>query len=153
MGMPTTLKGRYRPQYPDKYKGDPANIWFRSSWERDVMQWLDRRTDVIWWMSEERAIWYRNPVTKKNARYFPDFIVCYEKDGVRYEEVIEVKPARQVKGPPVNPKRRTKNWMNEVKTYAVNLAKWKAAEGWCEDRGANFKILTEDNIPKWRKRK
>ena len=151
MGMSVTLKGRYRPLFPDKYKGDPANIWFRSSWERDVMQWLDRRTDVVWWMSEERCVWYRNPVTKKNARYFPDFIVCYERNGIKYEEMIEVKPQRHVDGPNPKPKRKTKNWMNEVKTYAINQAKWRAAETYCEDRGMNFRLLTEKNIPRWGK--
>ena len=151
--MPVTLKGRYKPLYPDKYKGDPANIWFRSSWERDVMQWLDKRTDVIWWMSEERCVWYRNPVTKKNARYFPDFIVKYERNGIVYEEMIEVKPKKHVTGPNPNPKRKTKSWMNEVRTYVINQAKWKAAETYCEDRGMSFRLLTEDNVPTWGKRK
>ena len=65
--MAPTLKGRFRPKNPEKYKGDPNNIWFRSSWERDVMNWLDNRSDVISWMSEERCVWYlqEDPVTKK----------------------------------------------------------------------------------------
>ena len=152
MCVASTLQGRYKPKFPDKYKGDPANIWFRSSWERDVMHWLDGRSDVVWWMSEERCVWYQNPITKRNARYFPDFIVCYERNGVKYEEMIEVKPARQVKGPNPEPKRRTKSWVNEVKTYSINQAKWRAAETYCEDRGMNFRLLTEDTISKWRKR-
>ena len=151
--MPGTLKGRFRPRNPDKYKGDPSNIWFRSSWERDVMNWLDRREDVISWMSEERCVWYRNPVTKKNARYFPDFIVKYERNGIVYEEMIEVKPRKHVTGPNPNPKRKTKSWMNEVRTYVINQAKWKAAETYCEDRGMSFRLLTEDNVPTWGKRK
>ena len=147
MGMPVTLKGRYRPLFPDKYKGDPANIWFRSSWERDVMQWLVKRSDVIWWMSEERAVWYRNPVTKKNARYFPDFIVEYQRsDGITMQEMVEIKPSRQVEGPPVNPKRRTKAWAAACMTYAQNQSKWKAARRWCEDRGMNFRIVTEKEL-------
>mgnify|MGYP003329043163 CR=1 FL=1 len=68
--MGNTLKGRFRPINPDKYRGDPMNIWFRSSWERDMMNWLDTRKDIIWWASEERCVWYNNPVTKKKARYF-----------------------------------------------------------------------------------
>ena len=73
--MAATLKGRFRPRNPDKYKGDPSNIWFRSSWERDVMNWLDNRSDVISWMSEERVVWYYNPVTKKKARYLGIWII------------------------------------------------------------------------------
>ena len=56
MGVAPTLKGRFRPRNPEKYRGDPSNIWFRSSWERDMMNWLDTRTDVISWMSEERVV-------------------------------------------------------------------------------------------------
>ena len=151
--MGNTLKGRFKPINPDKYKGDPMNIWFRSSWERDVMNWLDRNDEVIWYMSEERAVWYYNPVTKKKARYFPDFIICYERNGIKYEEMLEVKPQKHVDGPNPNPKRRSKSWVNEVKTYAVNQAKWRAAETYCEDRGMSFRLLTENNVPTWKKRK
>ena len=150
--MPTTLKGRFKPRHPEKYQGDPANIWFRSSWERDVMHSFDTNDSVISWMSEERCVWYYDPVTKKKRRYFPDFICKVMRDGVEYTEMIEVKPHRQVTGPNPNPKRKTKGWVNEVKTYATNMAKWKAAEEYCEDRGWNWKILSEDNVPAWRKK-
>ena len=151
--MGNTLKGRFRPINPHKYKGDPNNIWYRSSWEFDVMKWLDTNKEVIWYMSEERCVWYYNPVTKKKARYFPDFIVCYERNGVQHTEMLEVKPQRHVDGPNANPKRRTKSWLNEVKTYAINQAKWRAAETYCEDRGMSFRLLTENNVPAWKKRK
>ena len=99
------------------------------------------------WQSEEKAIWYDNPITKRKARYFPDFIVEYERsDGITMQEMVEIKPARQVEGPPTNPKRRTKAWMNAVMTYAQNMAKWKAARRWCEDRGMNFRIVTEKEL-------
>jgi hypothetical protein len=150
--MPATHKGRFKPRNPEKYKGDPNDIWFRSSWERDVMQSLDANKLVVRWMSEERCIWYRDPVTKKNRRYFPDFIVEYDRDGAIVTEMIEVKPYRHITGPNPQPKRRTKGWMNEVKTYATNVAKWKAAEEYCEDRGWNWKLLSENEVPSWRRR-
>ena len=151
--MGTPLKGRFKPRHPEKYKGDSNNIIYRSSWERDVMSWLDMREDVVAWMSEERCVWYYNPVSKKNSRYFPDFIVRYKRDDVIHEEMIEVKPSRHVKGPNPNPKRRTKSWMNDVQTYVINQAKWKAAETYCEDRGWRCRLLTEENVPTWKKRK
>ncbi len=65
------------------------------------MKWCDASPHVHQWMSEERAIWYFDPVPKKKRRYFPDFIVKYERnDGIICEEVIEVKPKRQIEGPP-----------------------------------------------------
>lgn len=147
--MSQTLKGKFRPHNPEKYKGDPSNIVYRSSWERSFMNYLDLHQDVEWWMSEERCVWYDNPVTKKKARYFPDFIVCYNRKGVRTTEMVEIKPQNQVDGPPVNPKRKTEAWVNAVKTYIINRKKWEAAAKQCEDRGWNFRLLTEKNVPEW----
>ena len=36
--------------------------------------------------------------------------------------------------------------MNEVRTYAVNDAKWKAAREYCKDRQMVFMILTEKEL-------
>ena len=60
--------------------------------------------------------------------------------------MIEIKPEAQVLGPPTEPKRRTKAWVNAVKTYLVNRAKWEAAAKVCEDRGWNFRIVTEKHL-------
>lgn len=148
--MASTLKGKYRCTNPDKYKGDPGNIFYRSSWERDFCKFCDTREQIIWWQSEEKRIRYYDPVSKKWRTYFPDFYIAIKgKDGIIREELVEVKPWKQVKGPPTNPKRRTKSWLNEVHTYVTNQAKWKAAREWCEDRGSNFRIITEKDESKW----
>lgn len=148
--MAKTLQGRFRPSNPQKYKGDCGNILYRSSWEHAFMKWCDDTDAVKSWMSEERAIWYYNPVQKKKCRYFPDFIVQYMgSDGIIREEVVEIKPQKQVDGPPRNPKRRTKAWANAVQTYMVNQAKWKAAADWASDRGMSFRLLTEKTNPSW----
>ena len=144
--MPGTLKGKYKPRNPQKYKGNPTEIYYRSSWELQFMKWVDKNDKVIWWQSEEKAIWYYDPVSKKKRRYFPDFIVYYERsDGTCMTEVVEVKPQSQVDPPPKNPKRRTKAWMNSVRTYLTNQAKWQAAANYCENEGYNFRLLTEKN--------
>ena len=125
-------------------------IEHRSSWEREFMKWLDTSDAVIQWSSEEVAIWYFDPVAKKNRRYFPDFIVKYTNSkGIVVEEVVEIKPQSQVNGPNPNPKRRTKSWAGQVMTYMTNMAKWKAASTWAEDRGMNFRLLTEKDVKGW----
>ena len=63
--------------------------------------------------------------------------------------MVEIKPQRQVDGPNPNPKRRTKSWVNEVKTYLINQKKWEAATNLCEDKGWNFRLLTEKNVRNW----
>ena len=116
------------------------------------MQWADKNERVIWWESEERRIPYYDPVAKRKRTYYPDFYLAYKRsDGIITETLVEVKPAKQVKGPAENPKRRTKAWLNEVYTYATNQAKWKAAAEWCEDHGANFQLITEKELGRWQR--
>jgi hypothetical protein len=137
-------QGKYRPQNPKKYKGDANNIVYRSSWERTFAKWCDLQESVVSGGSEEKCLWYYDPVSKKKRRYFPDFIIrVRESDGLIVTRMIEIKPHSQVVGPPTNPKRKTKAWLNQVHTYVTNMAKWDAARGVCENRGWQFVIVTE----------
>ena len=50
-----------------------------------------------------------------------------------------------------NPKRKTKQWLNSVRTWTINEAKWKSANEFCLDHNMEFKILTEDHLnPKYK---
>jgi hypothetical protein len=138
--------GLFRPRNPQKYVGDPRNIVYRSSWECRCMDWFDRNPDILSWASEELIIPYKSPVDGKFHRYFPDFLVKLKtKDGKTKTLLIEVKPKYQTV-PPVQPSRKTKRFINEVMTYGVNQAKWKAATEYCLDRGWEFQIITEDHL-------
>lgn len=138
--------GKFRPKNPAKYVGDSTNIIYRSSWECRLMDWFDRNPDVISWASEELIIPYKSPVDGKFHRYFPDFLVKLRtKDGKNRTLLIEVKPKYQTQ-PPVQPSRKTKKFINEVVTYGVNQAKWKAANEYCADRGWEFRVITEDHL-------
>lgn len=137
------VKGFFKPKNPQKYKGDPTNIVFRSSWELKLMMYLDIHNDVVKWGSEEIIIPYRSPIDNKIHRYFVDFIVTkINKDGKKETVLIEVKPFRQTKEP-IKPKKMSKKFLTEVKDWGVNTAKWKAAEEFCKNRGWQFKIFTE----------
>ena len=138
-------KGRFKPKNPQKYKGDPNNIIYRSTWEIKVMNYLDENPNVLWWGSEELPIPYISPVDKKKHRYFPDFIAKMRKaDGTVMTYVIEVKPEKQTQPP--TQKRKTKTFLQEAITYEVNKAKWYAAEEFCKDHGWQFQILTERHL-------
>ena len=134
-------QGKYRPSFPRKYKGDYNNVIYRSSWEYKFMKWCDLTPSIEEWGSEEIIIPYISPVDGKRHRYFPDF---YVKIGNK-KYLVEVKPFKQTKEPKTQ-KRNTKKYINEVVTYAVNQAKWKAAVEFCEDRMIQFKIITEDEL-------
>jgi hypothetical protein len=121
--------GRYRPSNRHKYKGDPTNIIYRSLWERKFMVWCDKNENILEWGSEEIVIPYISPVDNRVHRYFPDFYLrARTRDGGTQKFIIEVKPQKQTVPPKNKSKRITRQYLSEVKTYAVNEAKWKAAE-------------------------
>jgi hypothetical protein len=140
-----SYKGWFRPKNPSKYKGNATNIIYRSNWELRVMKWLDGNPAVIWWASEELPIPYVSPVDNKVHRYFPDFIVrTKRKDGSEQTSILEVKPHKQTMMP--TQKRKTQRYLAEVATYAVNQAKWKAADLFCKEHGWQFQLITEKEL-------
>ena len=138
-------RGRFYPKHPLKYKGDPNKIVYRSSWEVRVMKYLDDNDGVVWWASEEMNVKYISPVDGRVHRYFPDFVVkVRRKDNSSTIFMLEVKPEAQTKLR--QPKRVTKQYINEAATYAVNQAKWKYAEEFCKDHGWVFRVVTEKDL-------
>lgn len=141
-----TYKGRFKPQNPEKYKGDPSNIIYRSGWEFRFMRYVDKHPRVIEWSSEEIVIPYRSPIDGRVHRYFPDFLVkLINKQSKKETILVEIKPDYQTR-PPQKQSRVTKKYLNEVKTWGINEAKWKAAQEYCDDRGWKFEIFTEHHL-------
>ena len=139
-------KGRYTPKNPKKYKGDYHNIVYRSLWERKFMVYCDNSDNILEWGSEEIIIPYLSPWDGKLHRYFPDFYIkVRQASGDIKKFIIEVKPKKQTR-PPEPVHRKTKKWLNEVKTYSINEAKWRYASEWCDNNDMEFKILTEDEL-------
>ena len=143
--MSKTYKGKYRPKFPSKYLGDPTNIVYRSSWERQCMVYFDNNPNILEWGSEEIVIPYRSPLDRRVNRYFVDFIIKAKTSNGIQTTLIEVKPFKQTQEPKI-PKRKTKRFLNEVTTYLVNEAKWKAAQEFCKDRKWKFQIITENEL-------
>jgi hypothetical protein len=144
--MAESIKSKYRPSFPSKYKGDPTNIICRSSWERKFCHWCDLNESIIEWGSEEFYIPYLSPVDNRVHKYYPDFIIkLRESSGKIKTYVIEVKPKKQTK-PPTKKSRVTKSYIHECMTYEVNQAKWKAAVEFCKDHLIEFKIITEEEL-------
>ena len=139
-------KGRYNPINPKKYKGNPQNIIYRSLWERKFMVYCDTNDKVLEWGSEEIIIPYISPWDSKVHRYFPDFYIKVKQSSGNIKKfIIEVKPKKQTR-PPKPVERKTKRWINEVRTFGINEAKWKHATKWCKNNDMEFKILTEEEL-------
>lgn len=138
----TFKQGVYKLRHPEKYIGDPNKVVFRSSWELEMHRFLDNNAKVLRWSSEELSIPYVKPTTGRVHRYFPDYFVEYENArGEIVREIIEVKPSNQVD---LSGRKRLSEY--EKVTYAVNKAKWIAAQQFCDKRGIKFSILTERQL-------
>ena len=141
-----SYKGKYQPDNPKKYKGDPTNIIYRSLWERKFMKYCDANENILEWGSEIMALPYRSPIDNRIHKYFPDFYIkVRESSGEIKKCIIEIKPKKQTVEP-IPQKRKTKGYIYEVYEYAKNQAKWKAAEEFCKDRQWEFKVLTENEL-------
>ena len=140
--MRKSYKGLYKPTNPKKYVGDTKMIVYRSLLERRFMRYCDLNEDILYWASEELPVRYYSPLDKRYHRYFPDFVVK-TVNGHKY--MIEIKPSRQAVKPKP-PKKKTKSYMRESFEYIKNKAKWSAAKAYCEDKGMQFKIITEKDL-------
>ena len=140
--MAKSYRGLYRPTNPKKYVGNTKQIVYRSLLERRFMRYCDLNQDILYWASEELPVRYYNPLDKKYHRYFPDFVV---KTVNNDKYMIEIKPSRQAVKPKP-PKKKTKSYMRESFEYIKNKAKWSAAKAYCEDKGMQFKIITEKDL-------
>lgn len=142
----TTMKGRFIPKHPEKYIGKVDQIFFRSSWEYRFMIWADNNNSVLQWGSEEIAIPYIHPLKKdlqgnqKTARYFPDFIMrTMDQQGNVKTVVVEIKPKKESV-------LTEKSTDRDRLAYIVNQAKWQAARAFCQRNGAEFAVVTEEQL-------
>lgn len=134
--------GKYKIKNIKKYKGNPTQVFYRSSWELSVMLFCDTNPQVKKWSSESVVIPYLCPTDNKIHKYFPDFWIEFLNGEVL---IIEIKPLSQTKIPQKKSK-ITKKFINEVKTYAKNSAKWKAADNYAKDNDWKFQIWTEETL-------
>lgn len=145
-------KGKFVPKNPHKYIGpDIDKITYRSSWEKQMMEFMDNNEYVLAWASEPIAISYMKPSSDKKgnpivkqAKYYPDFYIEYvDADKNFHKELIEIKPEKQTKS---SRARKPTVKLTENYVFAVNTAKWTAAKEWCKQYDIEFKIYTEKSI-------
>jgi hypothetical protein len=132
-------KTRFTPKNPSKYVGTKTELTCRSLWERRVCKFLDESDKVLKWSFEEVEIPYVSPLDKKVHRYIPDFLIQIEKNNNKKSILVEVKPKKQVK-------LKESASGKERLMFAINKAKWEAAQRFCEKHNIEFKILTEEDI-------
>lgn len=110
-----------------------------------MMKYLDETPSVLTWSSEEIQIPYQSPKDNRVHRYFVDFKVTSQTaQGVK-TFLFEVKEKSATR-PPKLPKtgKKTARFIREAMTYAINSSKWQTAQKFCEQKGWEFKIITNE---------
>ena len=134
----------YYPANKDKYIGK-SNPITRSKWEYDFCKLIDHDERVLEWSSENLYIPYM--LYGKQKRYYPDFMVKIKTANGKIERwIVEIKPYVQTKPPAKGKRKARKTLMNEKLTWEKNVAKWKAAQKFCDKMGCKFKIITEKQL-------
>lgn len=121
-------------------------INYKSGLELKCLRYCDINKYVKKWSLEPFCIPYLSPVDNKQHRYFIDFFIEFENN---QKFLVEVKSSGETKEPKIPGKKTEKALLNYQKarqTFAVNTAKWKAAEAFCKEKGMKFIILTENEL-------
>lgn len=143
----TTRSDKFVPKHPEKYIGTKDVIVYRSSWELTTLKFMDNNPNVVRWSYEEIKIPYLKPLPHGGlvkTVYIPDvYVEYYNRNGELKKELLEIKPKKQTQ---MSRARKVERKMYENYIYAVNMAKWTAAETWCKSRGIEFRVITENSI-------
>lgn len=146
------MQDEYKLVHPEKYVGDKPPF-YRSSYERRFFHYCDNNKNVTKWASEPFFIEYLYKEDGKKHKYWIDaFVVIKDNSGIEHTYIVEIKPEDQVKKPNEIklPRRKTvkamENYLYAVKQAQKNQDKWEAARLFCEQKGYEFKIITEKEL-------
>ena len=160
--------GNYVPKNKDKVLklNTQGGVYYRSSWEKKIMYWLDNKKEIIKWGAECMRIPYQmthfnnGDMKVKEHSYYPDFY--YEmrnSDGVLKQVVVEVKPMKEYKmvqllkegklEVPEKGIKKLKSFEYDLKMAYKNKNKWETMIKWCDKKGYDFIIITEEHLKKF----
>ena len=116
-------------------------IYFRSSWERSVMRWLDENPAILKWNSEEVHLKYTCAIDGKPHKYYVDFFIEFANGD---KVLVEVKPEYQTKKPKF--KKNRQKFLEECAYWSRNVSKWKAAIKVAKENSVTFEVWTEKTL-------
>lgn len=138
---------RFIPENPHKYVGDVNDIVMRSSWEIKFARYCDTNDSIVKWNSEGIEVPYWSSSDNKMRKYHVDFVIeMINTEGVKQTLMVEIKPYAQTIPPKKTRGKREISFLNECKTYAVNIDKWTHAARFAKERGWMFIVMTEEQL-------
>lgn len=158
-------QGNYLPKNKDKVLklNSEGGVYYRSSLEKKIMIWLDSNEKIRMWGAECMKIPYQlvhGDLNLSNHVYYPDFYYELKIDEFNVRKVVmEVKPMAEykmvsefmdgkIKVPDNATVKKLKNFEYSLKTCQKNAEKWKNMIKYCELKGWEFIIVTEEHLKK-----
>ena len=162
-------QGNYVPKNKDKVLklNTQGGVYYRSSWEKKIMTWLDLNEKIVKWGAECLRIPYQmthmvnGDMKVKEHSYFPDFYyeLRLENNTTRYV-VAEVKPKADYNDaimfsegrftvPENTTLKKLQSLEYKFKMAQKNAEKWETMIRWCENKGYNFIVITEDTLKRF----
>jgi hypothetical protein len=163
-------QGNFIPQNKEKVLklNTQGGIYYRSGLELKVMTFLDSSDRISKWGAECIAIPYQlthyesnGDINLKNHTYYPDFY--YElssSNGDIRKVVAEVKPMKEfnmvkmiqekkINIPEGSNLKKLKNLEYDVKMAQKNMKKWETMIKFCDKKGWEFIVITEEVLKKF----
>lgn len=137
--------------------------------KKKMITWLDNNPKILKWGSECITVPYQmthyeknGDINLKNHCYYPDFY--YEMmggDGLLRKVIAEVKPMKEyllvqqlnensMSIPDKATMKKLKSFEYDLKMSQKNRDKWSAMIRFCEKRGWEFIIITEEHLKKFK---
>ena len=148
MGVQMTRKpyqGWYKLHNPQKFRLPidkhmksyrDGHVQYKSGLELKSFKYADLNPRISEWSLEPFHIPYLSPLDGKMHRYFPDLWLRFETGTIF---IVEIKSSSETKAP----RKNDKAYGRKLQTFLINQAKWNAAKAFCQQKKANFVILTE----------
>lgn len=145
-GKYKSLKGKYIPLHPEKYRGKKIPE-YKSALELRMMRYLDKNPSILEWTYEPMAIDYFDALRKKNRKYYLDFIAkIHVGGGFTKTTLIEVKSQKETVQPQKTSRMSDKTYREAMKVWITNTSKWKAAKKYARSRNYDFVIISEAQL-------
>jgi hypothetical protein len=155
-------QGLYTPKNKDKVikLNSQGGLFYRSGLEQKMMIYFDNNENIINWGAEHLRIPYSKTEWVSESQefkttehtYYPDFYYELKRsDGTISKVIAEVKPKSETMEPkiPAAPtSKQLKNFEYALKMYNKNLSKWTYMIEYCQKKGFEFIIITEELLGK-----